>query len=388
MPAVKVYSTKNCPYCIMMKAFLDKNGIVYENIDVGENRKAAQEMIDLTHQYSVPVTVIDDNVIIGFDTKRLNDLLPQKEPEGIFDVVVIGAGPAGLTAGVYAARKNLKTAIISDNVGGQALESLAIENYMGFSPITGEDLMKKFEEKVRTLEKIQIHLDHVTGISEESGIFAVRTGSNRTFRTKSIVIATGKKPYMLGLANAEKFVGHGLSICATCDAPLFTGKDVAVVGSGNGAVITALELADNARSVHLIARETVHADSIYQEQLKQKANITVHQNSVVTRLDGDQFLAGITLQDPSTGRTVSLNVEGVFVESGHEPSTSFLEGFVTLNNKKEIIVDCDGKTSRDGIFAAGDVTSSRKKQIVIAVGDGAKAALAAYDYIVSKGMKT
>ncbi|MDD5419902.1 MAG: FAD-dependent oxidoreductase [Methanomicrobiaceae archaeon] len=381
MPAVKVYSTKNCPYCRMVKSFLDNQGIVYESIDVGEDRRAAKEMVDLTHQYAVPVTVVDGDVIIGFDTERLNDLLPQKEPEEIFDVIVIGAGPAGLTAGVYAARKNLKTAIISDNVGGQALESRAIANYMGFPPITGEELMKRFEEQVRTLEKIQIHLDHVTNLSQEGEVFAARTGSDRTFRAKSIVIATGKKPRLLGLANEKKFIGHGLSICATCDAPLFAGKDVAVVGGGNGAALMATELADTARSVHLIAPEELHADNIYREQLEQKANIIVHPDSTVTRLNGEQFLTGIAYYDRSTGTTADLDVEGVFVESGHEPNTSFLEGFVTRNDKHEIVVDCDGKTSRDGVFAAGDATSSRKKQIVIAVGDGAKAALLAYDYL-------
>jgi len=387
MPAVKVYSTKNCPYCRMMKAFLDSQGIAYESIDVGENRKAAKEMVDLTHQYAVPVTVVDGNVIVGFDTERLNDLLRPKEPGEVFDLIVIGAGPAGLTAGVYAARKNLKTAIISDNVGGQAIESWAIENYMGFPPISGEELMKRFEEQVSTLEKIQIHLDHVTNLSQEGELFAARTGSDRTFRTKSVVLATGKKPRLLGLANEEKFIGHGLSICTTCDAPFFAGRDVAVVGGGNGAAITALELADTARSVHLIAREGLHAEEIYEEQLKQKANITVHLNTEVTGLHGEQFLSGIATVDRSTGRIAELNVGGVFVEAGHEPNTSFLEGFVTRNDRHEIVVDCDGKTSRDGVFAAGDATSSRKKQIVIAVGDGAKAALMAYDYLTQRGTK-
>jgi alkyl hydroperoxide reductase subunit F len=299
-------------------------------------------------------------------------------------MIVVGAGPAGLTAAVYAARKYLSTAVISDDLGGQALESWAIENYMGFPPITGEMLMKKFEEQVLTLQKIQIHLDHVTGLRLDGDLFAASTGYDRMLLARSIIIATGKKPRLLGLPNEKLFIGHGLSVCATCDAPLFAGKDVAIVGGGNGAVITAIEMADIARTVHLIARDEVHAEEIYHESLKQKANIAVHLNSAVTRLDGGAFLTGIALENRSTWETMDLKVEGLFVESGHEPNTSFLGGFVTLNERNEIIVDCDGKTSRKGIFAAGDVTSSRKKQIVVAVGDGAKAALAAYDYLVGK----
>ena len=183
MSKVTVYSTQHCQYCRMAKAFLDKHGVPYESIDVGSDNKAAEKMIALSGQRGVPVIVVDDEVIVGFDSQRLNELFGSASPEDVNDVVIIGAGPAGLTAGVYCARKMLKTVIISENIGGQALESWAIENYMGYRMVTGEELMKKFEEQVRTLN-IRLELDRVTGINREDNLFIVKTISDTKSRQK------------------------------------------------------------------------------------------------------------------------------------------------------------------------------------------------------------
>ena len=193
MSKVTVYSTKNCPYCRMAKAFLEKQGVVYENIDVGEDAGAAQKMIALSGQRGVPVIVVDDEVIVGFDSRRLNELFGSAASDEQYDVIIVGAGPAGLTAGVYCARKLLKTIIISENIGGQATESWAIENYMGYRMVTGEDLMKKFEEQVRTLD-IRLELDQVTGIAKEDDLFVVKTVSGLTLRSKSLILTQGKQP--------------------------------------------------------------------------------------------------------------------------------------------------------------------------------------------------
>ncbi|HZD42416.1 MAG TPA: FAD-dependent oxidoreductase, partial [Methanomicrobiales archaeon] len=377
MPEIRVYTTKNCPYCRMVKAFLDKHGIPYQNIDVGEDREAAREMIRLTNQYAVPVTVVDNTVIIGFDAKMLNELIETEEAEVTFDLMVLGAGPAGLTAAVYAGRELLETVVISENMGGQVLESWGIENYMGFEPIAGHELMKKFEEQARSLPAVHIQLDRVASLEGEGDLFVARTLSGRTLHGKSLIIATGKRPRWLGLPDEKRFIGHGLSVCPTCDAPLFQGRDVAVAGSGNGAVISAIELSDIARSVHLIAKNVLRAEKVYAEALKQRKNVTLHLNSEITALTGGDFLTGITIRNRTSGEESALTVEGLFVSIGYEPNTAFLKDFVALNDKGEIIVDCDMKTSREGVFAGGDVTISRNKQIVIAVGEGAKAALAA-----------
>ncbi|HJX55533.1 MAG TPA: Uxx-star family glutaredoxin-like (seleno)protein [Methanoregula sp.] len=380
MKKVTVYSTKNCPYCRMAKAFLDKHGIPYEQIDVGEDSDAAKKMIDLSGQRGVPVIIVNNEVIVGFDSQRLNDLFGETLSGEVYDVLIAGAGPAGLTAGVYCARKMLNTIIISENIGGQALESWAIENYMGYRMITGEDLMKKFEEQVRTLN-MRLELDRVISISKENDIFTIRTISENIFKAKTVILAQGNRPKKLGVANEEQYLGRGLSICSTCDGPLYKGKRVAIVGGGNSAIQTAVEMSKIASSVSLIVRSIIRADPIYEGMLESNKNITVYLNTQVTALHGNKFLSAITTKN-AKGEEQKIELDGIFIEIGWLPNTDFLSGFVALNEKKEIIVDLNCHTSQDGVFAAGDVTSVKNKQIIIASGDGAKAALEAYEYLM------
>jgi alkyl hydroperoxide reductase subunit F len=380
MTRVTVYSTQNCPYCRMAKAFLEKHNVQYESLDVGNDTVAAQKMIDLSGQRGVPVIMVDDEVIVGFDSERLNELFGKTPTGESYDVVIVGAGPAGLTAGVYCARKMLNTIIISENIGGQALESWAIENYMGYRMIAGEDLMKKFEEQVRTLN-IRLELDKVTAITKDDGLFTLSTVSGNTLKAKAVILTQGNRPKKLGVANEEQYLGRGLSICSTCDGPLYKGKQVAVVGGGNSALQTAVEMSDIAKSVSLIVRSTIRADPVYMEKLKEKKNITVHTGSHVSALHGEKFLSGITIKDEQE-KELTISLDGVFIEIGWLPNTGMVENLVQLNEKKEIIVDINGHTSIPGIYAAGDVTSVKSKQIVIASGDGAKAALEAFEYIL------
>jgi alkyl hydroperoxide reductase subunit F len=380
MRKVTVYSTKNCPYCRMAKAFLDKHGVPYESIDVSENSDAAKKMIDLSGQRGVPVILVDDEVIIGFDSQKLNELFGETVSGEVYDVLIAGAGPAGLTAGVYCARKMLNTIIISENIGGQALESWAIENYMGYRMITGEDLMKKFEEQVNTLN-MRLELDRIVSISKEDDVFIIRTISENTLKARALILAQGNRPKKLGVANEEQYLGRGLSICSTCDGPLYKGKRVAVVGGGNSALQTVVEMSEIAQSARLIVRSIVRADPVYIRMLESKKNITVHLNTQITALHGDKFLSAITTRNES-GEEQKIELDGVFIEIGWLPNTDILDGFVALNEKKEIIIDINCHTSLAGVFAAGDVTSIKGKQIIIASGEGAKAALEAHEYLM------
>jgi alkyl hydroperoxide reductase subunit F len=185
----------------------------------------------------------------------------------------------------------------------------------------------------------------------------------------------------LGVAGEDEFKNKGVTYCATCDGPLFRGKKVAVVGGGNSAVQTAIEMADIATSVSLIVRSTIRADPVYVAMLKPRKNITVHLNTTVTALRGDKFLTSVSIKD-SSGRIQDIGIDGIFIEIGWLPNTENLDGFVDLNAQKEIIIDCNGHTSRPGVFAAGDVTSVKSKQIIIAAGEGAKAALEAHEYLM------
>jgi len=274
----------------------------------------------------------------------------------------------------------LNTLIISENIGGQALESWAIENYMGYRMISGEELMKKFEEQARALN-IRLELDKVVGISKEDGFFTLKTISENTIRAKTVIFTQGNRPRNLGVPGEDLYLGRGLSVCSTCDGPLYRGKRVAVIGGGNSALQTAIEMSEIAQSVSLIVRSSIRADAVYVEKMKTKKNITVHLETKITELHGDKFLTGLTIKD-AKGIEQRIDVDGAFIEIGWMPNTELLEGFVKLNEKKEIIVDCNGQTSVPGIFAAGDVTSVKNKQIIIASGDGAKAALEAYEYLM------
>jgi alkyl hydroperoxide reductase subunit F len=384
MPEVKIYTTKGCQYCRLTKAFLQRHGVEYTEIDVGTDRDAAEEMVELTGQLGVPVTVIGEEVIIGFDLARLKQIFEKPGEDGVYDVIIIGGGPAGLTAGMYVARKMMRGAIITENIGGQALESWAIENYMGYRMVTGEELISKFEDQIRELN-IHIELDRVAKLEKEDGNFRVHTASEQSFLGTTLIITSGVSPRWLGLPGEEKFIGHGESTCATCDGPLFKDKVVAVVGGGNYALTTAIEMSKIAKEVHLIVRSSIKADEIYERSYREKANIKTHTNYVVSALHGDGFLSGITIRERDTGEEQRIAVEGLFLAIGHEPNTGFLDGFLETNRQGEIIVDENCHTSEPGVFAAGDVTSVKGKQVIIAAGEGAKAALEAYDYVMRSG---
>jgi alkyl hydroperoxide reductase subunit F len=381
MPRVTVYYTQNCPYCRMAKAYLDRHGVDYMAIDVGSDREQAEKMVRLSGQYGVPVITVDDEVIVGFDAERLNELFGTAKGEEIFDVLIIGAGPAGLTAAVYCSRKMLKTAIVSENIGGQALESWAIENYMGYRMVSGAELMQKFEEQVRNEQNIHLDLDRVQSLVREGDAFVAQTAGKKTYIARSVILAQGKRPRKLGVAGEDRYLGRGLSVCSTCDGPLFRDKVVAVIGGGNSALQTAIEMSRIAREVHLVVRSTIKADPAYVKQYEEKKNITTYLNHTVSALHGNGMLTGITIRDGRSGKETTIALDGVFAEVGWVPNTDFLGDLVPLNDQKEVIVDINCTTGTPGIFAAGDVTNIRTKQIITAAGEGAKAALEAYAYL-------
>lgn len=380
MPRVIVYSTENCPYCRMVKAYLDRHGVEYMAIDVGKDREAAKKMVEISGQYGVPVTTVDDEIIIGFDAQRLNEIFGTSMVGETYDVLIVGAGPAGLTAGVYCARKMLKALIVSENIGGQAMESWAIENYMGYRMVSGEDLMRKFEEQVRS-QNIHLELDGILTLEKTGDLFEATTATGAVYTARTVILAQGKRPRKLGVEGEERYLGRGLSVCSTCDGPLFKDKVVAVVGGGNSALQTAIEMSKIAKEVHLVVRSTIKADEAYVKRYGEQKNIVTHLNHLVTSLHGNALLSGMTIKDRESGSETTLSLDGVFAEVGWIPNTDFLEGLVEMNADKEVVIDINCHTSAPGIFAAGDVTNVKSKQVIIAAGEGAKAALEAYQYL-------
>jgi alkyl hydroperoxide reductase subunit F len=302
----------------------------------------------------------------------------------MYDLIIIGGGPAGLTAAVYAARKKMNTLLVTKEFGGQLMWTKEIENYMGYQFISGPELMGKFEEQVKRFA-VATKYEEVKGfVVNEDGTFLIKTESDE-YKSKTVIVATGKRPRRLNVPGEIEFTGRGVSYCATCDGPLFADKVVAVVGGGNSAVQAALELSNIAQTVYLVVRNDHYiADPIILDKMKVATNIVELKGHESEGIYGDEIVEKLIVRNISTGETQDLAVGGVFVEVGLEPNSEFVEDIIMMNKKKELVVDCRSKTNIPGVYAAGDITDGPDKQIVIAAGDGAKSALMAYDYLLHK----
>ena len=301
----------------------------------------------------------------------------------MYDLIIIGGGPAGITAGIYATRQKLNTLLITKSFGGQvAKKAVAIENYPGFAEISGLELIRRFEKHLRK-QKIDIERDEVTKIKKIGKKFFVQTKSKHQFQAKAVIVASGADPRPLEVEGEKKYIGRGLSYCPTCDGPLFEGKTVAIIGGGNAGFEAAIFLSLIAKKIYILEYgKKVGADEINQERVKKTGKVEVITNVAIKKIQGDQFVNSLVYEDRKTGREKTLAVEGVFIEIGSQPATSFIKGLVDFNEKDEIIVNPKtGETRIPGLFAAGDIDDVPYKQIVIAAGEGAKAALAAYNYI-------
>jgi alkyl hydroperoxide reductase subunit F len=305
------------------------------------------------------------------------------EVEGVVDVLIIGAGPAGMTSAVYLARKRRPTAIVTRDLGGQMAWTLGIENYMGYQYITGRELTSKFEEQVRQFP-MPIVMDDVTELSREEELFTVKTAGERTIQSRTVIVASGKRQKELGVPNERMYVGKGLSYCATCDGPLFSKLDVAIAGGGNSAVQAAVEMGQVAGKVYIVSRNPLRADAIVVEKADKAKNLEKRIGYEILEVLGQDKVEGLRIKDRAKGDMETLRVQGVFVEIGLAPNTSFLKDVVELNQYGEIVVDQNCHTSVPGLFAAGDVTMVHEKQIVVAAGEGAKAALSAHEYLLKR----
>jgi len=301
----------------------------------------------------------------------------------IYDLIIIGAGPAGVAAAVYAARQRLGILIISKDIGGQvAKKAVDIENYPGFEKISGPDLVELYQKQLKANE-LEVTLDEVVGIEKKDGKFFVSTASGKTHEAVSVIVTSGAKSKLVNVPGEEEFEGKGVSYCSLCDGPVFKGKDVAVVGGGNNGFESAVFLSNYVKHVTILEyNDKVNADAENQELVAKNKNIEIITNAKIVKIEGKVFVNAIYYEDRASGTEKKLDVSGVFVEIGYSPATSFLNGLVELNDKKEIIFDpVTLSTKTPGLFSAGDCNVSKYKQIVMASGEGAKAALSAYEYI-------
>lgn len=318
------------------------------------------------------------NMMGGFTQKQR--AVP--EAGAIYDVIVLGGGPAGLNAALYAKRKGLEVAIFAKRFGGQVLDTSTVENYLGFDTLTGEGLSQKFMDHLDTLAVPMAEEISISTIGKDGDIFVIGLENGESYRGRSVIVALGSRPRRLGVPGEETYAGKGVAYCAICDGPLFKGKTVTVAGGGNSAVEAALDLAKIAAHVILVHRSRLRADAVLVEKLEQTENIEVHLETKILEAVGDEKLTGIKVERPD-GVTEILPTDGLFIEIGYLPNSQLFDGWLELNGHGEIVIDADNRTSLPGVFAAGDITVVSYKQIAIAVGEGAKAALSANAWLNS-----
>lgn len=298
----------------------------------------------------------------------------------MYDSIIVGGGAAGMSAAIYLVRKKMKTLLISPDLGGQAAKSSEVENYLGFTKITGPELMAKFSEHIDALG-VETKTEEIEEITKIEGGFSLKNADN-TYETKSVLIASGKMPRKLNVPGEEEFAGRGVCYCAICDGPLFNGRTVAVIGGGNSALDAALEIEKYAAKVILVNLEKdFMGDEVRKDKVKESAKIEIITEATTTEFFGEGVLKGLKYKNKD-GEIKDLACDGAFVEIGWTPSTGLVEGLIELNDLKEIKIDLENRTNIPGIFAAGDVTDVKEKQIIIAAGEGAKAALNSWSYLM------
>jgi len=296
--------------------------------------------------------------------------------ETIFDLAIIGGGPAGVAAGVYSARKKIKAILITENFRGQSATSSEIQNWIGDISVSGEELHKRFERHLKSYSKdIEIkEKETVTNIIKNEDIFTIKTTKGE-YKSKTVLITTGSVRKKIQIKGAEEFEGKGITYCATCDAPMFTDMDVVVIGGGNSAFEATSQLLAYAKNITIIQRSEFRAEPIMMEKILSNPKVRGITNIDLLEIKGGKFVTAIVYKDKKTGETIELPTSGIFVEIGTNPSVDFIEhGLVKLNEKQQIIIDPKTqKTSTIGIWSAGDCTDGLYAQNNIAVGDAVKA---------------
>jgi alkyl hydroperoxide reductase subunit F len=408
---MQVFVTLTCPYCSKMVHVADQFAFVNDNIQA--DMVEASEFPHLALKYNVtgvPKTII--NEVYSFEgalseaavyMEILKAINPEKyrqleeeirkthgvpkakraEEKHEYDVIIIGGGPAAISAAIYAVRKGLDVALIAKKLGGQITYTASIENYLGLSAVSGADMAEKFRNQLESYPIAEALGANVVQVKKEDTSFVVVTDNDQQFEALSIIYCAGKEYLRLGVAGEELFIGKGIEFCATCDAPLYRGKRVAVVGGGNSAFTAVRDLLNFASEVHLIHRQNVfRADEALVQEVTSAKNIILHTPMIVSSFLGKDKLTGVRLESVDGNDKLDLNVDGVFLEIGLTPNSSPLDGLIKLNEWGEVPVSRDQSTSMKGLFAAGDVTDVREKQISVAVGQGALAALTAHRYLV------
>lgn len=355
--------------------------------EVNERQIMAVPMVFLNGQVFGSGRMLVEEIIAKIDTQadgRDAKRLDAKDP---FDVLIVGGGPAGAAAAVYAARKGIRVGVAAERFGGQTNDTMAIENYISVLETDGPKFAAALEQQVRHYEVDIMNLqraDKLIPATTPGGLITLEMANGGSLKAKSVIISTGARWRTVNVPGEDEFRNKGVAYCPHCDGPLFKGKPVAVIGGGNSGIEAAIDLAGLVKHVTVIEfADALKADAVLVSKLKSLPNVTVHVNAQTTEITGaDGKVNGLSYKDRVSGDVHHLPLEGVFVQIGLVPNTEWLKGTLELTRFGEIVIDSKGHTSLPGVFAAGDVTTVPFKQIVIAAGEGAKAALSAFDHLI------
>ncbi len=393
---IEIYTLEWCPYCNKAKSFLKSKGFSYTEYNIDDNQ-VKREMIKRTDgAKTVPQIFIDDKLIGGYDdliaaknSGELNQLLDFKAEENFekeWDVIVVGAGPAGLNTALYGARKGLDILIVSSAMGGQMIDTGEVDNYLGISNVEGPELLNSFWEHVNNYN-VSLELgEEITNVEKKAEQeIIIETASGKKAITRAVVIATGTTNRQLGVEGEKALKGQGVHYCATCDGYLYAGEPVAVIGGGNAGLEAGLDLANLGCKVDLIeVQAKLTGDQVLVDRVHDHDAINVYTATGVEKIKKDKQadkVDSLVIKDMESEEEKELAVNGVFIEIGLLPNTDFIKDTVELNEIGEIIINENNESSVQGIWAAGDVSNIKDKQIIISAAEGAKAALRINEYL-------
>ena len=395
----ETYFSLSCQNCPDVVQALNLMAVLNPNIHhVAIDGALFQAEVDERQVMAVP-SVYLNGVNFGQGRMGLEEILAKLDTSGIekaaekisakaaFDVLVVGGGPAGSAAAIYAARKGIRTGVAAERFGGQVLDTMSIENFISVQETEGPKLASALEAHVRQYDVDIMNLQRASSLvpAKNAGdLHEIRFESGATLKSKTVILATGARWREMGVPGEQEYKAKGVCFCPHCDGPLFKGKRVAVIGGGNSGVEAAIDLAGIVSHVTLLEFDSkLRADAVLQRKLFSLPNVNVITSALTSEVKGDgQKVTGLVYKSRDNGEFTTIDLEGIFVQIGLLPNTDWLKGTVELSPRGEIIVDARGETSLPGVFAAGDVTTVPYKQIVIAVGEGAKASLSAFDYLI------
>ena len=363
------------------------DGALFQN-EVKEHQIMAVPTVFLNGSEFSQGRISLEEILAKIDTSGVEREAKKIAAKAPFDVLIVGGGPAGAAAAVYAARKGIRTGVVAQRFGGQVLDTLGIENFISVKRTEGPQFAAALEQHVRDYEVDIMNLQRAKALAPKTGphheLIEIELESGAALKARSVIIATGARWRNINVPGEHEYKNKGVAYCPHCDGPLFKGKRVAVIGGGNSGVEAAIDLAGIVGQVTLIEFDIMlRADAVLQHKLHSLKNVTVLTNAQTTEITGDsQKVNGLIYKDRATGGSDRVELEGVFIQIGLVPNTDWLKGTVELSKHGEIVVDARGQTSVPGVFAAGDATTVPFKQIIIAAGDGAKAALSAFDHLI------